>query len=313
MYYEFSQIKHALTSISFFSQVKESDIAGDKSISQIVNFAVLVIHAYENATIADKDIFAKLLSATLVIVSNMKSLYGSSETKKLIVELHALFVRSPEVDGVLYQCKPAVSSFMASLSHTEIAEGEDQTLCSAIWDLYHMLLKERHWAIAHLAMTDFGYFAARTSCTELWRFVPHDATLSFDISTATEMSEDRFMSELKCVLEKDVVLDEVTPAKEHSHLVQEGTMLRELVRLSYSYSQITTTNILVNDENNAKTKKRKHLDRISEGMELLQNGLKVMNNALDQSDSTDLKDTFSSHISCLEDVVSHLIGLTDRM
>ncbi|KAJ8459485.1 hypothetical protein OPV22_032411 [Ensete ventricosum] len=305
---------HALSSALQCCQVKDSDIAGDKNMAHIVNFAVVVIHGYKSAIDLKKDIFATLLSATLVIISNMRNFYGSAKMERLIVELHTLFMQCPtDADGMLYQCKPSLAYFMASLSHMEIAEGEGQTLCTAVWDLYHMLLRERHWAIVHLVIVAFGYFAARTSCTQLWRFVPHDATLSFDTHTGTEANEDRFMSELKCVLEKEVALCDVTPSKEQLHLLQEGIVLRKLGKVACNNSKVSGSKQLEIDKNSVKNRKRKLLDRICEGMELLQSGVKVMNDALAQSDATDLKDTLSSHILCLEDVISHLVGSTNQV
>lgn len=284
-------------------------------MAHVVNFAVVIIHGYKSAIDHKKDIFATLLNATLVIISNMRNFYGSAEMEKLIVELHTLFMQCPtDADGMLYQCKPSLAYFMASLSHMEIAEGEGQTLCTAVWDLYHMLLRERHWAIVHLVIVAFGYFAARTSCTQLWRFVPHDATLSFDTNTGTEANEDRFMSGLKCVLEKEVALCDVTPSKEQLYLLQEGIVLRKLGKGACNNSKVSgSKQLVIDDKNCVKNRKRKLLDRICEGMELLQSGVKVMNDALAQSDATDLKDTLSSHILCLEDVISHLVGSTNQV
>jgi hypothetical protein len=65
-----------------------------------------------------------------------------------------------------------------------------------------MLLKERHWALAHLSMTAFWYFSARTSCNELWRFVPPDAALLFDLESGVDVNDERFMSEFKVFFEK---------------------------------------------------------------------------------------------------------------
>ncbi|XP_042373068.1 uncharacterized protein LOC121967104 isoform X2 [Zingiber officinale] len=302
---------HALSSALQCSQVKDSDIADDENMPKIVNFAVLVIHEYRSTTNVNKYPLAKLLSAILFIISSMRNHYGSLELEKLIVELRNLVGCPTDVDDALHHCMGSISSFIASLSYMEIAEDESQTLCRSIWDLYHMLLRERHWAIAHLALVAFSYFAAHTSCAQLWRFVPREATLSFDTCTGTEASEDRFMSELKCVLEKSAALHEVVPAKELLVLVQEGTELRRVVaKLIVTNPQVSFSKQSVNHDKN---KKRKLVDRISEGIGLLQNGLKVMNNALDQSDATDLKNTFSPHVSSLEDMLSHLTGLTNRI
>jgi 5'-3' exoribonuclease 2 len=70
------------------------------------------------------------------------------------------------------------------------------------WDLYHLLLKERHWALIHLVMDSFRYFAARTSFTQLWKFVPRDAALSYNASTGTSIEENGFVLELKAYLQR---------------------------------------------------------------------------------------------------------------
>ncbi|KAK1267611.1 hypothetical protein QJS04_geneDACA000120 [Acorus gramineus] len=66
-------------------------------------------------------------------------------------------------------------------------------------------------------------------------------------------------------------------------------------------------------------KKRKLPDGFSEGMALLQSGFKVMGDALAQwkqeqehTESVELRDEFSTHLSCLEDVMAHLVSLSDR-
>nr|GEV37116.1 hypothetical protein [Tanacetum cinerariifolium] len=51
-------------------------------------------------------------------------------------------------------------------------------------------IKRTTLALAHLAMTAFGYFSARTSCKELWRFVPPDAALSFDLESGVDVNDE---------------------------------------------------------------------------------------------------------------------------
>ena len=61
-------------------------------------------------------------------------------------------------------------------------------------------------------------------------------------------------------------------------------------------------------------KRRKLPDGISKGVELLQNGLKVIGDGIsqwqqNQSDSIELQDQFLTQLSCLEDVISQIVGM----
>lgn len=263
-----------------------------------------------------KDQLAKILSSTLDIISNMKHLYNSNEMENLILDLHALFVKdSPNSNSLLHQCKPSLASFMAGLSHVEITESEGDMLCSAIWDLYHLLLRERHWALIHLAINSFGYFAARTSCTQLWRFVPDDAALSYDMDMGMNSDENRFMSELRVFLEKELALNDLNLSREQlDFLIKEGAELKRLVKQINTISQITGTEKMeICEESNLKKKKRKVPDGICEGVVLLQSGLKVMRNALVQAEPSELQNEFSSQISSLEDLISHIVSLSGNV
>ncbi|KAH7690893.1 Deoxyguanosinetriphosphate triphosphohydrolase C-terminal protein [Dioscorea alata] len=309
---------YALSSALLSCQIKESSIIDEKLASQIQRFAISLLHSYKQATDSTKENYAKLLSAVLDIISKMKHVYARNDIGELILELKTLFVSCSSTDSnaFLYQVKPSLSSFMAKLCHMELAEGEDSTLCSAIYDLYHVLLRDRHWAFIHLAIAAFGYFAARTSWTELWRFVPQDAALSFDVNTGHEANEDRFMSELKAYLEKEVAFSAVILCKEQlSCLAKEGMILKKNFKIDSIIPQVIRSEKVeaINaNEDHVKVKRRKLPNGIDEGMELLQNGLKVMSNAIAQTESSELKDAFSSHISRLEDVISHMIDLTSK-
>ncbi|GKC45705.1 RNA polymerase II assembly factor like protein [Tanacetum coccineum] len=57
-------------------------------------------------------------------------------------------------------CTPNLAAFVAGLGHIQFEKTDNNSKVSASWELFHMLLKERHWALAHLAMTAFGYFSA---------------------------------------------------------------------------------------------------------------------------------------------------------
>ncbi|KAM0949424.1 hypothetical protein DsansV1_C05g0052291 [Dioscorea sansibarensis] len=309
---------YALSSALLSCHIKESSIVDEQLASQILRFAVSLIHGYKQATDSTKENHAKLLSPALDIISNMKHVYAPNEIREFILELKTLFVSGSSTDpnASLHQVKPSLSSLMAKLCHLELAEGEESTICSAVYDLYHVLLRDRHWAFIHLAIAAFGYFAARTSWTELWRFVPQDAALSFDVNTGSEANEDRFMSELKNYLEKELALSVVIPCKEQlSCLVKEGMILKKNFRIDSIIPQVirseTVEAINVN-EDHVKVKRRKLPNGIDEGMKLLQNGLKVMNNAIAQTESSELRDAFSSHISRLEDVISHMMDLSSK-
>ncbi|XP_073000836.1 uncharacterized protein [Typha latifolia] len=304
---------HVLASALRYCHLKDSDIVDDKTVSLVFKFTCYLIKQYRCSADSMKDHLAKLISAMLDIISNMKHLYGSNEMEKIILRVHTLFVQdSADANSFLHQCKPSLASFMTGVSHMEITEGEGGLLCSSIWDLYHVLLRERHWAFIHVAITAFGYFAARTSCTQLWRFVPDDAALSYDMDTGKMTDENRFMSELKGFLEKEVALHVVTLSREQlCLLVNEGTVLKKLAVRRRTVPQASVPEEMdISEESSVQKKKRKLPDGICEGVMLLQNGLKVMRDAINQADSAELQHEFSSHIICLEDVISHIVGLS---
>ncbi|KAJ4968051.1 hypothetical protein NE237_014752 [Protea cynaroides] len=288
--------------------------------AKTLKFIVDVIHRYGSAADSfTKNLYSKLLSQMLKIISDAKHLFASDEMKEVILELQKLFVKDTAAsDTQLYQCKPDLASFMAGLGHMEIAEGEGSADCCAIWELYHMLLRERHWALVHLAITTFGYFAARTCCNQLWRFVPPDAALSFNVETGKDANEERFMSELKAFLEKEVAMVVAKPCAEQlGLLLKEGLMLKEIV------NRVSNINLVdpgpevreLQDENQP-TKKRKLPIEIKEGMALMQNGLKVIGGGLAQwqqqhYESRELQEKFTNHLSCLEDMIAQMVDLAD--
>nr|XP_023881229.1 uncharacterized protein LOC111993631 [Quercus suber] len=284
--------------------------------AKTLKFLGSIIHNYRNTLDQlTKDHYCKLLSETLGIISNMKHLYAAVEMEEVILGLKSLFISgSTASDTPLYQCKPNLALFVAGLGHMEITESDESAKCSAVWELYHMLLREQHWALIHLAITAFGYFAARTSCNQLWRFVPQTAALSYDLS-GDEANEERFMSELKAFLEKETALLTITPSSEQlGLLVRDGLMLKEVVR---KFSEIDAKAMgcesMVIDEEKQLNKKRKLPDGISEGVELLQSGLKVIDDGLfewqQNKSAIALNAKFLTHISRLKDAVAQLVGL----
>ncbi|XWS22407.1 hypothetical protein CRYUN_Cryun29cG0031300 [Craigia yunnanensis] len=208
-------------------QVTISDI-DMKTLKFLVAIVCGYRHSVDNLK---KEVCCKLLSQTLVIISNLSHLYASEEME-VILELHNLFVSVPAAsDTLLYQCKPGLALFVAGLSNMGMSESDNCAKSTAVWELYHMLLREQHWAFVHLGIAAFGYFAARTNFNQLWRFVPQDAALSYDLVSGNDANEERFMSEFKAFLEKEMALPAVIASSEQQGLLlEEGLVLKEKVR-----------------------------------------------------------------------------------
>lgn len=292
-----------------------------------LRFLVSIIHSCRDSMDKlMKDQYLKLLSETLSVISNMKHLYASDEIEEVIFELENLFVSGPAAsDNELYKCKPNLALFMAGIAHVQLAETDKNLKFSAACELYHMMLRERHWAFIHLALTAFGYFSARTTCDELWRFVPQNAALSYDILSGSEANEERFMSVFKTFLDKEIALDITASNSEQLGMVaKEGRVLKEIFQkmstIKVETIECESMDIDVEkqsievDEEKQDSKKRKLPDGISEGMELLQSGLKVIVNGLsqwqqNQPESTELQHKFKTYCSRLEDEITRLVGL----
>lgn len=298
--------------------------------AKILKFLVSVIHTYRASDDKlIKDQCRKLLSETLIIISNMKHLYAYDEMEELIFELQNLFISdSMASNDELYQCKSDLARFMAGLVDVDLSTTGKSSKISAAWDLYHMLLKERHWVLIHLAISAFGYFSSRTTCNELWRFVPENAALSYDLVSGSEVDEERFMLEFKIFLEKEMALQTIKPNLEQLCLLaREGLILKNICQ-KISISTINVDNAMqesmkIDSEKQLledyvvkqSFKKRKLPSEISMGMELLQNGLKVISDGLYEwkqtvPDSSELQGKFLAHFSRIEDEISRLVGLT---
>ncbi|MQL73567.1 hypothetical protein Taro_005901 [Colocasia esculenta] len=300
---------HCLSSALHNLQIMDCDINDDMNMSQVFSFAAHIIEEYKNASQNLKDHYGVLLGATLDIIASMKQFYVSSEIRDVVLELHALFTaNSSTTDTLLYQCKPMLASFLAGLRHMNLVESDEDTLCLAVSELYHMLFRERHWAFIHLALVAFRCFAAQTSCGELWRLVPDDAALSYDTDTGNEPNEERFMSQMMVFLQKEVALGSTNPCKDQLHnLVKEGALLRRKFMSSNAVPDVSMGEMQIAGEDQAMNKKKRKLpEEISAGILMLQNGLKFLKDGLSTSDSIHLKEEFSTHISCLEDVILHL-------
>ncbi|KAJ6346951.1 hypothetical protein OIU76_003610 [Salix suchowensis] len=264
----------------------------------------------QQVSISDVDV--KTLKFLVAIIRKLRN-----PVEKIMKKQHCHKILRPSASNTqLYQCKPYLALFMGGLGDMEMTENDDCAKSSAVWELYHMLFRERHWALVHLAIAAFGYFAARTTCNHLWRFVPQNASLSYDLMSGNEASEERFMSELKAFLEKETALLTTTPSTEQLELLaKEGMTLKEMVRkISSTHIDTTECESMEIDVDNVSNKRRKLPDGIRKGLELLQNGLEVIGDGISQwqenhYESSELPDKFSSHLSRLENVVAHLTGL----
>ncbi|XP_052188587.1 uncharacterized protein LOC127798968 [Diospyros lotus] len=296
-------------------QVSTADIN-----TKTLRFLVAVIHNYRNtAENSVKHRHRRLLIETLGIISNAKHLYASDGMEEVILELQNLFISGPAVsDAQFYQCKPNLATFMAGLGHMELTEEDSCAKSSAVWELYHLLLREQHWAFVHLGITAFGYFAARTSCNQLWRFVPPNAALSYDLVSGTDANEERFLNELKAFLEKETALLSTTASPEQFHfLVKEGSMLRQkVVQKHRNIDKVCMGHETMEiDAQNQANKRRKLPHGVSQGVALLQSGLKTIGEGLSQMQlnqfgyGAELHDKFMTHFSHLEEVIGHLAGL----
>ncbi|XP_024007724.1 uncharacterized protein LOC18994398 isoform X2 [Eutrema salsugineum] len=279
--------------------------------SKTLNFVVALIQKYRYfKDEATRDRYSEILSETLSIISRSEQLYTCQEMNSVLRELQRLFILETN-NHHLHKSKPNLALFLSGLSKYEMSEAETCPKSQAVWELYHLLLRKRHWALVHHAVTAFGYFCARTSCNQLWRFVPEDAALAFDIASGKEAKTERFMSELKIFLEREQALLSVTPSQEELELLsKEGTEVKATVqKLVEVRNQQRSVEV-----DKRPNKRRKLPEGISRGVELLQNGMKRINEGLrelrsDETENEEFQKSLLNQFSCLEDLVSHLVSL----
>ncbi|MED6132192.1 hypothetical protein PIB30_016832 [Stylosanthes scabra] len=159
----------------------------------------------------------------------------------------------------------------------------------------------------------FGYFAARTRCNQLWRFVPEDAALSYDIVSGVEANKERFMAAFRTFLNKETALVTVAPCPDQLELlVREGLVLKQMIRkLSVIAEERQRFESMEIDDKNQSNKKRKLPNGISRGVELLKCGLKILGDGLsqwqpNQFDTNELHVKYMTQISQLEEVITHI-------
>ncbi|RHN81216.1 hypothetical protein MtrunA17_Chr1g0196651 [Medicago truncatula] len=291
--------------------------------ARAIKFLVSISSNYKSTVDKEiKDHSLRLFGEILVIISYLEHLYKSNDIEQAIIQIENIFITEPPV--LLYKCKPHLAQFLTGLVHMEFSESDDGDAKSrAAWELFHLILTERHWAFTHLALTAFGYFAAHTTCCQLWRFLPPDAALSYDIISGTETTKERFYAELREFLNKQNALLTVAPSPEQLELLRrEGLMLKQMIhnisvnaerRDGCENMEIDDKNQLNSmevDDMNQTNKKRKLPAGISKGVELLKNGLKIIGDGLsewqlNQFETNELHVKYSAQFSRLEDAITH--------
>ncbi|CAG7900257.1 unnamed protein product [Brassica rapa] len=279
--------------------------------SRTLKFGVALIQKLRNSKDEMTRVrYTEILSETLSIISRSEQLYTCQEMDNVITELQRLFIT--ETDNSqhhLHKLKPSLALFLSGLSNYEMSETETCPKSRAVWELYHLLLRKRHWALVHHAVTAFGYFCARTGCAQLWRFVPEDAALAFDIASGKEAKTERFMSELKMFLEKEQALLSTTASQEELEMLsKESTQVKATVQKLLE-GRKQQRSVEVEKQSN---KRRKLPEGICRGVELLQKGMKRINEGLSEmssDESQDFQKSLLNQFSCLEDLVSHLVSL----
>ncbi|KAK7391585.1 hypothetical protein VNO78_20002 [Psophocarpus tetragonolobus] len=280
--------------------------------TRILKFLVAISSNYKSTVDkVTKDRYLQLFSETLGIMSSLEKLYASDDIEQAIMEIENIFLYEPP--ALLDKCKPQLAQFLAGLVHMEISESDDDAKSCAVWELYHLLLKERHWALIHLAITAFGYFASRTRCNKLWRFVPEDAAaLSYDIVSGVESNQQTFMVEFGKFLNKEMALLSVAPSPEQLDLLgREGFALKQMFqKISAVAEDREGCEVMEVDHKNQSNKKRKLPDGICRGVELLKSGLKIIGDGLSQwqlnhFDATELHVKCLTQFSQLEDAITH--------
>ncbi|WJX13796.1 hypothetical protein P8452_04147 [Trifolium repens] len=269
-----------------------------------------------------KDHSLQLFGEILVIVSYLEQLYKSNDIEQAIMEIENIFITEPPV--IMYKFKPHLAQFLTGLVHMKFSESDACDAKSrAAWELFHLILTERHWAFAHLAIAAFGRFAAGTKCTQLWRFLPQDAALSYDVVSGTEATKEGIMAELKAFFNKQNALLTVAPSPEQLELLQrEGLILKQMIHNisvnaeqreeceSMEVDDKIQSNSMEVDDMNQTNRKRKLPDGISKGVELLKSGLKIISDGLsewqlNQLETNELHIKYSTQFSQLEDAITH--------
>ncbi|KAK1591697.1 hypothetical protein Q3G72_011910 [Acer saccharum] len=207
---------------------------------------------------------------------------GDDNSQSSSIMYVALLLEGSAVSDVqFYQCKAELALFLTGIANIKMSESDDCAKSVAVWELYHMALR------------------AGTGLLFIWHLQHLDTSLLV-------------------FLDKELALVTVAHSSEQLELlVKEGRMLREITqKVSDIKLEPTGCENIETDGGIQRNKRRKLPDGISKGVELLQDGLKVIGDGIsqwqqNQSDSIELQDKFLTQLSCLEDVISQIVGMTN--
>ncbi|KAL2653951.1 hypothetical protein R1flu_022079 [Riccia fluitans] len=169
----------------------------------------------------------EILSHALQLLTHVKHLPSSPSIDKLLPKLHesCTFI-SQNTRGK--ELKHSLPLFLASLGETTMTEDEENPSLRALRGLYHIPLREKHWALVHTGMESFSHFAVRTSYPDLSRFVPEDATVARKTGVGNT-TEDAFMSALRSYIETEPAQQSLIPSDEELKLLRnEGALLYKM-------------------------------------------------------------------------------------
>ncbi|KAH7439548.1 hypothetical protein KP509_04G066400 [Ceratopteris richardii] len=179
--------------------------------------------------LAHKSSVHKIRCQSLRYLSGVWKKIDPHQIRGIVQSLHSLIKGNKFPESVQRCIKICLAEVLSGFSEVSMPEDETDPFNCALWELYHLILRERHWAYAHLALASFGYFVAHTNWNDLWRFVPSDAALAYDAKSGTLANESIFMSTLRRFLERDAYNADNwnhKPTLEHEGKVLQKTLLK---------------------------------------------------------------------------------------
>ncbi|KAL3685896.1 hypothetical protein R1sor_003918 [Riccia sorocarpa] len=196
-----------LESASLEEEVEDMHLQGTLYIAQEL-LRMAVNEAVGSASFTREEV----LSHGLLLIPHVQHLLKPSSVEKLLPKLLECcsFMSQNSRSKELKQSLPV---FLASLSETTMTEDEGNPSVRALWGLYTLVLKEKHWALAHVGLASFSHFAARTSFQDLWRFVPEDAPVARNTGS-DDSTKDAFLSALRSFIEKEMAQRSLIPSEE---------------------------------------------------------------------------------------------------
>ncbi|MCO5593994.1 hypothetical protein L7F22_048013 [Adiantum nelumboides] len=259
-------------------------------------------------------------SQSLKYLSGIWQKMQPEEIRSVIVPLRNLIVTKNFSESEELQIKLSLAEALAGLGEVSMSEDETDPTNCALWELYHVILRERHWAYAHLALASFGYFVAHTSWNELWRFVPSDAALAYDGENVSLAKESIFMTSLRRFLEKEVVC--TTSSKSDVKTVQpEGELLETSMlefyqvadksRTMESQGMVDCCDMNVDSGVHADPIESSLPPEISNAMSMLQEGLLLLKEKLptwfkESGQNSEQQQHMHDQLSLLADVIAQL-------